>query len=166
MSNEKADDFSSFSCLRKLILTKNGYNRLPNLPESLESLVIDQNQLEEISDRITRCQKLKKLDFSSNSLDSFGELKDNTSIEMVLIGQNQIESIACLEFLPNLRVVDFQDNRVNDSPKKIKAWITSHVSLLAVNLIGNPISQSTYPFLLLASKKDSFKGDQTIQEHF
>ncbi|WOL18522.1 hypothetical protein Cni_G27319 [Canna indica] len=131
---------SSFNSLRSVNLSGNFIVHISpgSLPKSLHSLDLSRNKIATI-EGLRELTKLRVLNLSYNRISRIGHGLSNCVLikELYLIG-NKISDIDGLHRLLKLTVLDLSFNKISTT-KALGQLVANYDSLLALNLLGNPI---------------------------
>lgn len=129
-----------FNCLKTLNLSGNCIARVPagSLPRSLHSLDLSRNRISVI-EGFRELSRLRILNLSYNRISRIGHGLANCSVikELYLAG-NKIAEVEGLHRLLKLSVLDLSFNKLTTS-KALGQLAANYSSLLALNLLGNPV---------------------------
>eukprot|EP00250_Pteridium_aquilinum_P008526 c18015_g1_i2 orf=684-2744(+) len=129
-----------FSSLRALNLSANLIAHVPVgcLPRSLHSLDLSRNRIAQI-EGFRELTRLRVLNLSHNRISRIGHgLANCTLIKELYLAGNKIGEVEGLHRLLKLAVLDLSFNKLTTS-KALGQLAANYGSLLAVNLLGNPI---------------------------
>ncbi|MCO5550858.1 hypothetical protein L7F22_004352 [Adiantum nelumboides] len=129
-----------FSSLRTLNLSANLIVHVPAgcLPRSLHSLDLSRNRIAQI-EGFRELTRLRVLNLSHNRISRIGHgLANCTLIKELYLAGNKIGEVEGLHRLLKLAVLDLSFNKVTTS-KALGQLAANYGSLLALNLLGNPI---------------------------
>ncbi|KAH7287722.1 hypothetical protein KP509_32G070800 [Ceratopteris richardii] len=129
-----------FSLLRTLNLSANSIVHVPAgcLPRSLHILDLSRNKIAQI-EGFRELTRLRVLNLSFNRISRIGHgLANSTLIKELYLAGNKIAEVEGLHRLLKLAVLDLSYNKVTTS-KALGQLAANYGSLLALNLLGNPI---------------------------
>lgn len=129
-----------FSSLRALNLSANLIAHVPVgcLPRSLHSLDLSRNRIAQI-EGFRELTRLRVLNLSYNRISRIGHgLANCTLIKELYLAGNKIGEVEGLHRLLKLAVLDLSFNKLTTS-KALGQLAANYGSLLALNLLGNPI---------------------------
>lgn len=119
--------------------------RFTNLEEALNNvniacvLDLSSQDLDKVSDRISKLEKLNELSLKNNRLTSIP--KEVTILKNLItldLSDNQIATISAnIADLSNLQILDLSNNKITNLPDEL-----SKLPLSSLKLTGNPISSS------------------------
>ncbi|KAJ8628647.1 hypothetical protein MRB53_021970 [Persea americana] len=134
---------SSFTSLRSVNLSGNFVVHITpgSLPKDLHTLNLSRNKIAAI-EGLRELTRLRVLDLSYNRITRIGQGLSNCIIikELYLTG-NKISDVEGLHRLLKLAVLDLNFNRITTT-KSLGQLVANHKSLLALNLLGNPIQSN------------------------
>ncbi|XP_068639056.1 uncharacterized protein [Aristolochia californica] len=133
-------NISSFSSLRTVNLSGNFivYITPGCLPKSLHTLNISRNKIAAI-EGLRELTRLRVLDLSYNRISRIGHgLSNCTMIKELYLAGNKISDVEGLHRLLKLTVIDLSFNKITTT-KALGQLVANYNSLLALNLLGNPI---------------------------
>lgn len=131
---------SAFVSLRTLNLSGNSIGHITpgSLPKNLHTLDLSRNKLAVI-EGLRELTKLRVLNLSYNRISRIGHgLSNCTIIKELYLAGNKIGEVEGLHRLLKLTVLDLGFNRIATA-KALGQLVANYKSLLALNLIGNPI---------------------------
>lgn len=129
-----------FNCLKTLNLSANSITRVlaGYLPQSLHTLDLSRNRIAQI-EGFRDLTRLRVLNLSHNRISRIGHgLANCTLIKELYLAGNKIAEVDGLHRLLKLSVLDLSHNKVATS-KALGQLAANYSSLLALNLLGNPI---------------------------
>ncbi|XP_058825668.1 protein phosphatase PHLPP-like protein [Topomyia yanbarensis] len=118
-SNNLSDRvLDSLICLTRLKVLHIGYNLLTTLPETcitcwgeLEELVLSGNKLRHLPENLSNLRTLRVLRVHSNQLQSVPALANNTSLQVLDLAHNQLDSINMISLVSKqLQFLDLSSN--------------------------------------------------------
>ncbi|KAG6486515.1 uncharacterized protein LOC122008973 [Zingiber officinale] len=131
---------SAFTSLREVNLSNNFIVRISHgsLPKSLHTLDLSRNKISAI-EGLKQLTKLRLLNLSYNRISHIGHGLSNCIIikELYLVG-NKISEVEGLHRLLKLSVLDLSFNKITTA-NALGQLVANYNSLLALNLLGNPI---------------------------
>lgn len=134
---------SHFSSLRSVNLSNNSIAQITpgSLPKSLHVLDLSRNKIGAI-EGLRELSRLRVLDLSYNRISRIGHGLANCALlkELYLAG-NKISEVEGLHRLLKLTVLDLSFNKITTT-KAIGQLVANYNSLLALNLLGNPIQSN------------------------
>ena len=108
---------SSESQLTFLDLGRNELKSVPNIPESLQTLILDCNMIKNIN-KINNPSKITKLCVSRNQLESFNPYSAFPLLTTLDISDNKLSSLPNFsKIAPHLRKLDASNNFINELPQ-------------------------------------------------
>lgn len=131
---------SIFSSLRCVNLSNNAIVHVSpgSLPKGLHALNLSRNKITSI-DGFRELTRLRVLDLSYNRLTRIGHgLSNCTIIKELYLAGNKIGEIEGLHRLLKLTVLDLSFNKITTT-KALGQLVANYQSLLALNLLGNPV---------------------------
>ncbi|XP_020695780.1 uncharacterized protein LOC110109182 [Dendrobium catenatum] len=131
---------SAFACLRTVNLSGNCIvNITPgSLPKSLHTLDLSRNSISNI-EGLGNLERLRVLNLSYNRIAKISHgLSSCTLIKELYLGGNKISNVEGLHRLLKLTVLDLSFNKII-TVKGLGQLVANYNSLLALNLLGNPI---------------------------
>ncbi|KAH0460168.1 hypothetical protein IEQ34_010831 [Dendrobium chrysotoxum] len=134
---------SAFACLRTVNLSGNCIvNITPgSLPKSLHTLDLSRNNISTI-EGLGNLERLRVLNLSYNRIAKISHgLSSCTLIKELYLGGNKISNVEGLHRLLKLTVLDLSFNKII-TVKGLGQLVANYNSLLALNLLGNPILAS------------------------
>ncbi|CAN6283026.1 unnamed protein product [Urochloa humidicola] len=129
-----------FSSLRAVNLSSNLIVHISpgSLPKGLHSLDLSRNKIANI-EGLRELTKLRVLNLSYNRISRIGhELSNCTAIRELYLAGNKISDVEGLHRLLKLAVLDLSFNKVTMA-KALGQLVANYHSLLALNLVGNPV---------------------------
>lgn len=136
----EAPSLGIFSSLKSLNLSANLIVHVPVgcLPRSLHTLDLSRNRIAQI-EGFRELTRLRVLNLSHNRISRIGHgLANCTLIKELYLADNKIAEVEGLHRLLKLAVLDLSFNKVTTS-KALGQLAANYGSLLALNLLGNPI---------------------------
>ncbi|KAI3978562.1 hypothetical protein MKX01_015737 [Papaver californicum] len=143
MSLKVIPAMSHFSSLRSVNLSGNFIVRITpgSLPKGLHTLNLSRNRIVAI-EGLRELTRLRVLDLSYNKISRIGHgLSNCTLIKELYLAGNKISDLEGLHRLLKLTVVDLSFNKVTTA-KALGQLVANYNSLLALNLLGNPIQSN------------------------
>lgn len=134
---------SHFSSLRSVNLSNNFIVHIPtgSLPKGLHTLNLSRNKINTI-EGLREMTRLRVLDLSYNRIFRIGHgLSNCTLIKELYLAGNKISDIEGLHRLLKLTVLDMSFNKITTT-KALGQLVANYQSLLALNLLGNPIQSN------------------------
>lgn len=134
---------SHFSSLRSVNLSNNFIVHMPtgSLPKGLHTLNLSRNKVN-IIEGLREMTRLRVLDLSYNRISRIGHgLSNCTLIKELYLAGNKISDIEGLHRLLKLTVLDMSFNKITTT-KALGQLVANYQSLLALNLLGNPIQSN------------------------
>ncbi|XP_043720793.1 uncharacterized protein LOC122668269 [Telopea speciosissima] len=134
---------SRFSSLRSVNLSGNFIVHITpgSLPKSLHTLNLSRNKIVVI-EGLRDLTRLRVLDLSYNRISRIGQgLSNCTLIKELYLAGNKISDVEGLHRLLKLMVLDLSFNKITTA-KALGQLVASYSSLLALNLLGNPIQSN------------------------
>lgn len=131
---------SAFSSLRTVNLSGNSIVHITpgSLPKNLHTLDLSRNKIATI-EGLRDLTRLRVLNLSYNRISSIGHgLSSCTLIKELYLSGNKISDIEGLHRLLKLTVLDLSFNKITTA-KALGQLVANYNSLLALNLLGNPI---------------------------
>ncbi|KAG9451481.1 hypothetical protein H6P81_011446 [Aristolochia fimbriata] len=111
------------------------------LPKSLHTLNLSRNKIAAI-EGLRELTRLRVLDLSYNRISRIGHgLSNCTVIKELYLAGNKISDVEGLHRLLKLTVLDLSFNRITTT-KALGQLVANYNSLLALNLLGNPIQSN------------------------
>lgn len=129
-----------FSSLRAVNLSSNFivHISLGSLPKGLHSLDLSRNKIANI-EGLRELTKLRVLNLSYNRISRIGHgLSNCTAIRELYLAGNKISDVEGLHRLLKLAVLDLSFNKITTA-KALGQLVANYHSLLALNLLGNPV---------------------------
>ncbi|CAN6299602.1 unnamed protein product [Urochloa humidicola] len=129
-----------FSSLRAVNLSSNLIVHISpgSLPKGLHSLDLSRNKIANI-EGLRELTKLRVLNLSYNRISRIGRgLSNCTAIRELYLAGNKISDVEGLHRLLKLAVLDLSFNKVTTA-KALGQLVANYHSLLALNLVGNPV---------------------------
>ncbi|KAK3157443.1 hypothetical protein QOZ80_2AG0122380 [Eleusine coracana subsp. coracana] len=129
-----------FSSLRSVNLSSNFIVHISpgSLPKGLHSLDLSRNKITSI-EGLRELTKLRVLNLSYNRISRIGHgLSNCTAIRELYLAGNKISDVEGLHRLLKLAVLDLSFNKITTA-KALGQLVANYHSLLALNLIGNPV---------------------------
>lgn len=129
-----------FSSLRAVNLSSNLIVHISpgSLPKGLHSLDLSRNKIANI-EGLRELTKLRVLNLSYNRISRIGHgLSNCTAIRELYLAGNKISDVEGLHRLLKLAVLDLSFNKVTTA-KALGQLVANYHSLLALNLVGNPV---------------------------
>lgn len=129
-----------FSSLRSVNLSANHIVRISpgSLPKGLHTLNLSRNKINTI-EGLKELTRLRLLDLSYNKISRIGQgLSNCTLIKELYLAGNKISDIEGLHRLSKLTILDLSFNKITTT-KALGQIVANYNSLLALNLLGNPI---------------------------
>ncbi|XP_010267518.1 PREDICTED: uncharacterized protein LOC104604715 isoform X2 [Nelumbo nucifera] len=129
---------SGFSSLRTVNLSG---NFIGSLPKGLHTLNLSRNKIVAI-EGLRELNRLRAVDLSYNRISRVGHGLSNCSLikELYLAG-NKISDVEGLHRLTKLTVLDLSFNKITTT-KALGQLVANYHTLLALNLLGNPIQSN------------------------
>ncbi|KAJ0086842.1 hypothetical protein Patl1_08540 [Pistacia atlantica] len=134
---------SRFSGLRTVNLSNNFIVHITagSLPKGLHALNLSRNKISTI-EGLRELTRLRVLDLSYNRISRIGHgLSSCTLIKELYLAGNKISDIEGLHRLLKLTVLDMSFNKITTT-KALGQLVANYQSLLALNLLGNPIQSN------------------------
>ncbi|XP_052201805.1 uncharacterized protein LOC127807770 isoform X2 [Diospyros lotus] len=134
---------SQFSSLRSVNLSGNSIVHISHgsLPKGLHSLNLSRNKISTI-EGFRELTRLRVLDLSYNRISRIGQgLSNCTIIKELYLAGNKISEVEGLHRLLKLSVIDLSFNKISTT-KALGQLVANYNSLLALNLLGNPIQSN------------------------
>ncbi|KAK6938149.1 Leucine-rich repeat [Dillenia turbinata] len=134
---------SGFSSLRSVNLSGNFIVQITPgaLPKGLHTLNLSRNRISRI-EGLRELTRLRELDLSYNRISRIGHgLSNCTLIKGLYLAGNKISDVEGLHRLLKLTVLDLSFNKITTA-KAIGQLVANYNSLLALNLLGNPIQSN------------------------
>ncbi|XP_058096853.1 uncharacterized protein LOC131242300 isoform X2 [Magnolia sinica] len=133
-------NISPFASLRSVDLSSNCivYITPGSLPKSLHTLNLSRNKIATI-EGLRELTRLRVVDLSYNRISRIGHgLSNCTLIKELYLAGNKISDVEGLHRLLKLTVLDLSFNKITTA-KALGQLVANYNSLLALNLLGNPI---------------------------
>ncbi len=118
-------DLSSLSSMVTLDISHNKINNIIGLPETIEELIVNDNNLMEITHNMPR---LKRFNGSDNSIEKFAY---GSSLESVYLTNNPICSLPVLKNLYYLNISSTKINTIESMPR-LKILECSHTNIIKI----------------------------------
>ncbi|KAA8528288.1 hypothetical protein F0562_035643 [Nyssa sinensis] len=134
---------SCFSSLRSVNLSGNSIVHIApgSLPKALHTLNLSKNKIHAI-EGLRELTRLRILDLSYNRISRIGHgLSNCTLIKELYIAGNKISDVEGLHRFSKLTVLDLSFNKMTTA-KGLGQLVANYNSLLALNLLGNPIQSN------------------------
>ncbi|XAR48550.1 hypothetical protein NMG60_11031404 [Bertholletia excelsa] len=134
---------SQFVSLRSVNLSGNSIVHLTpgSLPKGLHTLNLSKNNISTI-EGLRELTRLRVLDLSYNRISRIGQgLSNCTLIKELYLAGNKISEVEGLHRLLKLSVLDLSFNKITTT-KSLGQLVANYHSLLALNLVGNPIQNN------------------------
>ncbi|KAA8538096.1 hypothetical protein F0562_027704 [Nyssa sinensis] len=134
---------SRFSSLRSVNLSSNSIVHIAPgyLPKGLHTLNLSRNKIHSI-EGFRELTRLRVLDLSYNRISRIGQgLSNCTLIKELYLAGNKISDVEGLHRLLKLTVLDLSFNKITTA-KALGQLVANYNSLLALNLLGNPIQSN------------------------
>ncbi|CBI19168.3 unnamed protein product, partial [Vitis vinifera] len=134
---------SHFSSLRSVNLSSNYIVHITpgSLPKGLHILNLSRNKISTI-EGLRELTRLRVLDLSYNRISRIGHgLSNCTLIKELYLAGNKISDVEALHRLLKLTVLDLSFNKITTT-KSLGQLVANYNSLLALNLLGNPIQSN------------------------
>nr|DAD21970.1 TPA_asm: hypothetical protein HUJ06_023433 [Nelumbo nucifera] len=134
---------SGFSSLRSVNLSGNFIVHIApgSLPKGLHTLNLSRNKIAAI-EGLRELTRLRVLDLSYNRISRIGHgLSNCTLIKELYLAGNKISDVEGLHRLLKLTVLDLSFNKITTA-KALGQLVANYNSLLALNLLGNPIQSN------------------------
>ncbi|XP_078164390.1 uncharacterized protein LOC144559255 [Carex rostrata] len=134
---------SAFTSLKAVNLSSNFIVHIPSgaLPKSLHTLDLSRNKIVAI-EGLRELTRLRVLNLSYNRISRIGQgLSSCTAIKELYLAGNKISDVEGLHRLLKLTVLDLSFNKITMT-KAIGQLVANYNSLLALNLLGNPIQSN------------------------
>ncbi|XP_042016798.1 uncharacterized protein LOC121764836 [Salvia splendens] len=141
--------FSQFSSLRSVNLSGNLIVRITpgSLPKGLHVLNLSRNNISTI-EGLRDLTRLRVLDLSYNRISRCGQGMSNcTLVKELYLAGNKISTVEGLHRLLKLTVLDLSFNKITTA-KGLGQLGANYSSLIAVNLLGNPVQSNMSDELL------------------
>lgn len=132
-----------FSSLRSVNLSANHIVRIcpGSLPKGLHTLNLSRNKINTI-EGLKELTRLRLLDLSYNKISRIGQgLSNCTLIKELYLAGNKISDVEGLHRLSKLTILDLSFNKITTT-KALGQIVANYNSLLALNLLGNPIHKN------------------------
>nr|ACG29286.1 protein binding protein [Zea mays] len=129
-----------FSTLRAVNLSSNLIVHISpgSLPKGLHSLDLSRNKIASV-EGLRELTKLRVLNLSYNRISRIGHgLSNCTAIRELYLAGNKISDVEGLHRLLKLAVLDLSFNKITTA-KALGQLVANYHSLLALNLVGNPV---------------------------
>ncbi|XP_042005844.1 uncharacterized protein LOC121754569 [Salvia splendens] len=140
---------SQFSSLRSVNLSGNLIVHITpgSLPKGLHVLNLSRNKISTI-EGLRDLTRLRVLDLSYNRISRIGQgLSNCTLVKELYLAGNKISTVEGLHRLLKLTVLDLSFNKITTA-KALGQLVANYSSLIAVNLLGNPIQSNMSEDLL------------------
>ncbi|XP_057794545.1 uncharacterized protein LOC131010873 [Salvia miltiorrhiza] len=140
---------SQFSSLRSVNLSGNLIVHITpgSLPKGLHVLNLSRNKISTI-EGLRDLTRLRVLDLSYNRISRIGQgLSNCTLVKELYLAGNKISMVEGLHRLLKLTVLDLSFNKITTA-KALGQLVANYSSLIAVNLLGNPIQSNMSDDLL------------------
>ncbi|KAK2984860.1 hypothetical protein RJ640_006609 [Escallonia rubra] len=134
---------SRFSSLQSVNLSGNFIVHIGpgSLPKGLHSLSLSRNKISTI-EGLRELTRLRVLDLSYNRISRVGQgLSNCTLIKELYLAGNKISDVEGLHRLLKLTILDLSFNKITTT-KALGQLVANYNSLLALNLLGNPIQNN------------------------
>ncbi|KAM7516826.1 hypothetical protein LguiA_006409 [Lonicera macranthoides] len=134
---------SHFSSLRSVNFSGNYIVQITpgSLPKGLHTLNLSRNKITTI-DGLRELSRLRVLDLSYNKISRIGQgLSNCTNIKELCLAGNKISYVEGLHRLLKLTILDLSFNKITTA-KALGQLVANYNSLLALNLLGNPIQSN------------------------
>ncbi|KAK6115097.1 hypothetical protein DH2020_007366 [Rehmannia glutinosa] len=134
---------SHFSSLRSVNLSGNFIVHVTpgSLPKGLHVLNLSRNKINTI-EGLRELTRLRVLDLSYNRISRIGQgLSNCTLIKEIYLAGNKISNVEGLHRLLKLTILDLSFNKITTT-KALGQLVANYSSLIAVNLLGNPIQSN------------------------
>ncbi|XP_072972085.1 uncharacterized protein [Typha angustifolia] len=134
---------SAFSSLRAVNLSSNFIVHISpgSLPKSLHTLDLSRNKIANI-EGLRELTRLRILNLSYNRISRIGQgLSNCTGIKELYLSGNKISDVEGLHRLLKLTILDLSFNKIITA-KALGQLVANYNSLLALNLLGNPIQSN------------------------
>ncbi|KAI3465147.1 hypothetical protein Pfo_021810 [Paulownia fortunei] len=134
---------SHFSSLRSVNLSGNFIVHITpgSLPKGLHILNLSRNKINTI-EGLRELTRLRVVDLSYNRISRIGQgLSNCTLIKELYLSGNKISNVEGLHRLLKLTVLDLSFNKITTA-KALGQLVANYNSLIAVNLLGNPIQSN------------------------
>ncbi|EHA8590902.1 Dynein assembly factor 1, axonemal [Cocos nucifera] len=134
---------SAFTSLRSINLSSNFIVHISpgSLPKSLHTLDLSRNKIATI-EGLRELTRLRVLNLSYNRISRIGHgLSNCTLIKELYLAGNKISDVEGLHRLLKLTVLDLSFNKITTA-KALGQLVANYNSLLALNLLGNPIQRN------------------------
>jgi dynein assembly factor 1 len=134
---------SHLSSLRSVNLSGNYIVQITpgSLPKGLHTLNLSRNKISTI-DGLRELTRLRVLDLSYNRISRIGQgLSNCTNIRELYLGGNKISYVEGLHRLLKLTILELSFNKIT-TVKSLGQLVANYSSLLALNLLGNPIQSN------------------------
>ncbi|KAL8514022.1 hypothetical protein ACS0TY_013223 [Phlomoides rotata] len=138
-----------FASLRSVNLSGNliGHITPGSLPKGLHLLNLSRNKISSI-EGLRELTRLRVLDLSYNRISRIGQgLSNCTLIKELYLAGNKISMVEGLHRLLKLTVLDLSFNKITTA-KGLGQLVANYNSLIAINLLGNPIQSNISDDLL------------------
>lgn len=136
-------NISPFASLRSVNLSGNFIVHINpgSLPKGLHTLNLSKNKITAI-EGLRELTRLRVLDLSYNRIPRIGQgLSNCTIIKELYLAGNKISNVEGLHRLLKLTVLDLSFNKITTA-KALGQLVANYNSLLALNLLGNPIQSN------------------------
>ncbi|ESQ27292.1 hypothetical protein EUTSA_v10018319mg [Eutrema salsugineum] len=134
---------SHFNSLKSIDLSNNFIVQITpaSLPKSLHALDLSKNKINVI-EGLRDLTRLRVLDLSYNRISRIGQgLSNCTLIKELYLAGNKISNVEGLHRLLKLTVLDLSFNKIATA-KAIGQLVANYNSLVALNILGNPIQSN------------------------
>ncbi|XP_072990177.1 uncharacterized protein [Typha latifolia] len=134
---------SAFTSLRAINLSGNFIVHIStgSLPKSLHTLDLSRNKIATI-EGLKELTRLRILNLSYNRISRIGHgLSSCTAIKELYLAGNKISNVEGLHRLLKLTILDMSFNKITTA-KALGQLVANYNSLLALNLLGNPIQSN------------------------
>uniref|UniRef100_A0A6V7QWS8 Uncharacterized protein n=1 Tax=Ananas comosus var. bracteatus TaxID=296719 RepID=A0A6V7QWS8_ANACO len=134
---------SAFTSLRTVNLSGNFIVHISpgSLPKGLHALDLSRNKIGTI-EGLRELTRLRVLNLSYNRISRIGQgLSNCTAIKELYLAGNKISEVEGLHRLLKLAVLDLSFNKITTA-KALGQLVANYNSLLALNLLGNPIQSN------------------------
>ncbi|XP_061345921.1 uncharacterized protein LOC133291639 isoform X2 [Gastrolobium bilobum] len=134
---------SHFSCLRSVNLSSNFIAHITPgfLPKGIHTLNLSRNKISTI-EGLRELTRLRILDLSYNRISRIGQgLSNCTLVKELYLAGNKISDVEGQHRLLKLTVLDLSFNKITTT-KALGQLVANYNSLLALNLLGNPIQSN------------------------
>jgi Leucine Rich Repeat. len=82
-----------FAYLKKLNLTYNNLETIPQLPRTIETLILTNNSIATITNNILMLNKLAMLDLSNNSIEDISSLTQLKHLKHLFLKNNKVKFV-------------------------------------------------------------------------